>query len=182
MYRATWRLILVIGLGTVLAACASPAGTSGESTGGEPSAPAAESEPAAETEAPPESEPPAESEAASGGEAPALADGSWTDGHGLVTVSGSMDLTVDTPLDPGPSSTEDAKTLLAYNAPDNVFVTIFINFTGIPFQANVTSGSSHVESDDCEVTYAQADDSAIDATFTCEGGDFTIEGTITATR
>ena len=181
MYRATWRLILVIGLGIVLAACASPAGTSAESTGGDPSTPAEESEAPAGTEAP-ESEAPAESEAASGGEAPALADGSWTGGHGLVTVSGSMDLTVDTPLDPGPSSTEDAKTLLAYNAPDNVFVTIFINFTGVPFQANVTSGSAHVESDDCEVTYAQADDAGIDATFSCEGGDFTIEGTITATR
>lgn len=181
-------LMLFIGLGLILAACAGASSSPGETTGAEPSTPAAQSEAPAESEAQAETEAPAESQA--GAEAPALADGPWTGGHGVITVSGGMNLTVDQPLDPGPSITEDAKTLLAYNAPDNVFVTVFINFIGDPFVVSVVDSADFSDSETCEVTYNRADDTGIDATFRCEQtteyGEpiepIIIEGTITATR
>ena len=191
--RRSRLLTLVIGLGLIVAACASPASAPSDSTDDEPTAGTAQSEPAEE------SEPPAESQAedgddGGGGEAPALADGPWTGGHGQMTVSGAVNLTTDAPLTIDISSTEESKTLLAYNT-EREFVTIFINFIGVPFHADVTGDDFSASGDDCEVTYNRADDTGIDATFTCQvdefywfsadpepSGDVTIEGSFTATR
>jgi hypothetical protein len=183
---------LFIGLGLVLAACASPSVSSEESTGGEPSA-----TPTEESEAPTESPAASESEGGDGGSpgaAPALADGPWTSGHAQITVGGGVSLTIDQDLTTDLSDTTDAKTQLAYNT-DAEFVTIGINFIGVPFHADVTGDDSSASSEDCEVTYERADDTGIDATFSCVADEFywfsadpepsdpvTIEGTVTATR
>lgn len=132
--------------------------------------------------------------------APALADGPWTGGHGQTTVSGAVNLTTDAPIATEISKTAEAMTLLAYNT-DDTFVTIFINrflnFKRVRFLADVTSPDWNASSDHCEVTYARADDTGIDATFSCvvpaadfhyfpEGaeptGEIIIEGSFTATR
>jgi hypothetical protein len=129
-----------------------------------------------------------------GGGPPSLADGPWTGGQGKTTVSGAVSYTTDAPITTGTSSTKEAKTLLAYNT-DDAFVTIFINFIGVPFSADLTNNDWSVLSDDCEVTYARADDTGIDATFSCvvnefhyylagddPTGEIKIEGSFTATR
>jgi hypothetical protein len=182
-------LALSIGIGLVLVACASPSGSPGASAGdGEPSLPAVQSEA------------PAESQAEGGGgggdgEAPALADGPWTGGEGQTTTSGAVSWTTDAPISTDVSLTEDGVTLLAYNT-DDTFVTIIVAPTGSPtFHASVTAPDWDASSDDCEVTYAGADDTAIEATFSCvvdefywfgadeePTGDITIEGSFTATR
>ena len=111
-----------------------------------------------------------------------------------------MNRTTDAPITTEGSKTEEGKTVLAYNT-DDTFVTIFINkvvnFKRVPFSAGITSPDWSVSSDQCEVTYARADDTGIDATFSCvvpgadfhyfpEGadptGEITIEGSFTATR
>ena len=186
MGRRSLLLIVFIGMGLLVGACASPAVSPGESTesesaGGEPSTATAESDS------------PAESAASSGG-APALADGPWAGGRGQMTVSGGVSLTVDEQLTTGVSETTDAKTLLAYNT-DAEFVTIGINFIGVPFHASITANDFSASSEDCEVTYNRADDNGIDATFSCVADEFywylageeptdpvMIEGSFTATR
>ena len=188
-------LTLVIGLGLTVAACASPVSAPGEPSDEAPSTPAAQSEAPVESESPAESQP-AASEGGEGstGEAPALADGPWTGGQGQITVGGGVSLTVDEPITLDLSKTEDAKTLLAYNS-DREFVTIFINFIGVPFHASVDGDDFSASSEDCEVTYSRADDTGIDATFSCVAdefywysvdeeptGDITLEGSFTATR
>jgi hypothetical protein len=179
---------LSIGLVLVLVACTSQVGSPEESARGEPSALAAQSE------APAESQAGGDGGGGGDGEAPALADGPWTGGQGQTITSGAVSLTTDAPLTTDVSSTEDAKTLLAYNT-DDTFVTISINFTGVPFHVSVTSPDWDASSETCEVTYARADDTAIDATFSCvvdefiyfgageePTGEITIEGSFTATR
>jgi hypothetical protein len=185
-------LTLVIGLALILAACASPVSAPGEPTDTEPTeAPSAteatESEAAAETEAGGDA-------GGVDGEAPALADGPWTGGQGHITVSGGVSLTIDEPLTTDIADTTDAKTMLAYNS-DAEFVTIFINFIGVPFHASVDGNDFSASGEDCEVTYNRADDTGIDATFSCAvdefywysadeepTGEITIEGSFTATR
>ena len=73
-------------------------------------------------------------------------------------------------------------------------MTIFINLIGVPFSAHVDSNDFSASSDDCEVTYARADDTGIDATFSCvvnefisytdeePTGEIILEGSFTATR
>jgi len=99
----------------------------------------------------------------------------------------------DEPLTTGVSMTTDAKTLLAYNS-DDTFVTIMINLTGVPFHASVTPPDWDASSEDCEVTYDRADDTGIEATFSCVVDEFhtftgetptdpiMIDGTFSATR
>jgi len=186
MRRPMLALTLSIGIGLVLGACSSQPGSAGESVGGEPSVPAAQSEVAAASQ-------PTGSDVGNGG-APALADGPWTGGQGQTTVSGAVSHTTDAPITTDVSKTEDAKTLLAYNT-DDTFVTVGINFIGVPFHADVTGPEWAVLSEDCEVTYARADDNGIDATFSCVADEFywylageeptdpvMIEGSFTATR
>ncbi len=188
MRRPRLALALSIGIGLVLVACASPPGSPGESAAGEPSVPEAQSEVPAESQAV------ASDGGSVDGEAPALADGPWTGGEGQTTTSGAVSHTTDAPITTTVSKTEQAKTLLAYNT-DDTFVTIFINLTGVPFHASVTAPEWDASSEDCEVTYARADDTGIDATFSCvvdefhyfgvdedPTGEITIEGSFTATR
>ena len=187
MRRPMLAPTLSIGIGLVLVACASPAGSPGKSAGGEPSVAGAQSEAPAHSQAAP-------SAGVSLGEAPALADGKWTGGQGKTTVSGALAYTTDAPITTARSSTEQHKTLLAYNT-DEAFVTIFINFIGVPFHADVTTNEWSASSDTCSVTYARADDTGIDATFSCvvtefhwmtagnaPAGEIKIEGSFTATR
>jgi hypothetical protein len=184
MRRPLVALALSIGIGLVLVACSSPSGSPAESAGSEPSVPAAQSGG------------PAASQGGGGGEgeAPALADGPWNGGQGHTTTSGAVSWTTDASISTDVSLTEEAKTLLAYNT-DDTFVTFFINFTGVPFHASVTAPDWDASSDNCEVTYARADDTGIDATFSCVADEFTyfgvdeepngeimIEGSFTATR
>ncbi len=173
----------------MLAACGSPAGTPGQSAGSEPSVPAGQSD------APAASEPASTDESGGGGgdgDATAFSDGPWTGGQGQTTTSGAVSYTTDAPIDTGVSLTEDADTILAYNT-DEAFVTIFIA-TGV-FSAAVDGPDWSASSDDCEVSYALADDTTIEATFSCvvneffyfgvdeePTGEITIEGEFTATR
>jgi hypothetical protein len=111
-----------------------------------------------------------------------------------MTVSGGVSLTVDEQLTTGISETIDAKTQLAYNT-DAEFVTIGINFIGVPFHASITANDFSALSQDCEVTYNRADDTGIDGTFSCVADEFyyylagekptdpvIIAGSFTATR
>ena len=195
--RRSRLLTLVIGSGLIVAACASPAVAPAEPSDEAATTPAAQSEAPAESEAPPESEPPAESQASEGGgdgEAPALADGPWPEGHAQVTVSGAVSLTIDQDITTDVSHTTDAKTQLAYNT-DAEFVTIGFNFIGVPFHAAVDGQDFSASSEDCEVTYNRADDTGVDGTFSCVAdefywysvedeptGDVMIEGSFTASR
>lgn len=154
--RRSRLLTLVIGLGLMVAACASPVG-----------APAAQSEAPAEGQA-------GDSEGGEGGstgEAPVLADGPWTSGQGQVTVSGSVDWATDEPITTDVSHTTDSKTQLAYNS-DDTYVTIGFNFIGVPFHASVTAPHFNASGEDCDVTYARADDSGVEGTFSCTIGEF----------
>src|SRR5688572_10919362 len=95
--RRSRLLTMVIGLGLIVAACASPVSAPGDPSNEEPTAETAESV------APGDSEAPAESQAGGGegggdGEAPSLADGPWTSGQAQITVSGGVDLTIDEQL------------------------------------------------------------------------------------
>jgi hypothetical protein len=177
-----------------LASCASPSASTEESPGGEPTEQATESEGPAETPAATEeAEESQGDEGGSSGDAPALADGPWTGGQGAVTVSGGVEWSTDEPITTDVSETTDAKTLLAYNS-DDTYVTIFINLTGVPFHASVTAPDWDASSEDCDVTYERADDTGIEATFSCVVDEFhsftgenptdpiMIEGTFTATR
>jgi hypothetical protein len=198
MRRPSLLLILAASLGLILGACSGAVGSPGESAGGESQA-AEQSTPAAQSQAPAQSQAAAESQAAGGGGtgeggAPALADGAWTGGQGQVTVSGAVSWSTDEPITTDVSDTTDAKTLLAYNS-DDTFVTIFINLTGVPFNASVTAPEWDASSSDCEVTYNTATDTEIDATFSCVAdefyyfgagedptGEIVLEGSFTATR
>jgi hypothetical protein len=174
-----------------LASCASPSASTQESTGGEPTEQATES--ATDTPAATEEAEESQGDGSSSGDAPALADGPWTGGQGAVTVSGGVEWSTGEPITTDVSETTDAKTLLAYNS-DDTFVTIMINLTGVPFRASVTAPDWDASSEDCDVTYERADDTGIDATFSCVVDEFhsftgenptdpiMIEGTFTATR
>ena len=188
MRRPMLARTLSIGIGLVLVACAGPGGTPGKSAGSQPSVAAGQSEVPAASQAA------ASHGGASGGEAPALADGKWTGGQGKTTVSGAVSHTTDAPLTTTVSVTKDAETLLAYNTEDT-FVTININALGIPFSAAVTAPDWDASAENCQVTYARADDTGIDATFSCvvtefiymgagddPTGEITIKGSFTATR
>jgi hypothetical protein len=188
MSRSRLALTFSVGIGLVLVACASPSGSPGKSAGGQPSVAAGQSELPAQSQAV------GSDGGASGGEAPALADGAWTGGQGQTTVSGAVSHTTDAPITTNVSLTKDAETLLAYNT-DDTFVTININALGIPFSAAVTAPDWDASSDNCQVTYARADNTGIDATFSCvvtefiymgagedPTGEITIEGSFTATR
>jgi hypothetical protein len=183
-------LTVSIGIGLVLVACGSPPGTRRESAGSQPSVPAAHSGAPAGSQA----EASDGGGGPSGGEAPALADGPWTGGQGQTTVSGAVSHTTDAPITTKVSLTKDAETLLAYNT-DDAFVTININALGIPFSAAVTAPDWDASAENCQVTYARADDTGIDATFSCvvtefiymgagddPTGEITIKGSFTATR
>lgn len=198
MRRSMLALTLIIPIGLVLAACASPSGSPGQSAGNEPSVPGAQSEA------------PAASQGESGGEgeggAPALADGPWTGGQGQITVSGAWDFHSEAPLTAGTSNTQDAATLLAYNSqgePSPVtgvstatFITIFINQGPLAFKAYLDlNDATSARSENCEVTYNRADDTGIDGTFHCVDGELdyygpdevgdgpvTLDGSFTATR
>lgn len=186
MRRPQLLPMVVIGLGLILGACAGTASSPSETTDGEASTPAAQS-----------SAPESQADGDGGGdgtEAPALADGPWTGGQAQITVSGGVDLTIDEQLTTDVSHTTDAKTQLAYNT-DAEFVTIFINFIGVPFHASVDGNDFSAAGEDCEVTYDRADDTGIEATFSCvvdefywysadeePSGPFMIEGSFSATR
>jgi len=191
--RRSRLLMLVIGLGLIVAACASPVSAPGEPSDEAPSTPAAQSEAPAESEGPAESQA-AASEDGGDGAAPALADGLWTEGHANITVGGGVSLTIDEQITTDVSHTTDAKTQLAYNT-DAEFVTIGFNFIGVPFHASITADDFSALSEDCEVTYNRADDTGVDGTFSCVADEFywysadpeptgevTIEGSFTASR
>jgi hypothetical protein len=186
--RTVRSFVVWLAVAAITTACASASPGSGSQppAGGQPSVPGAQSEVAAASQ-------PTGNDVGTGG-APALADGPWTGGHGQTTVSGAVSHTTDAPLTANLSSTEEAKTLLAYNTED-AFVTIFINFIGVPFHSDVTTNDWSALSDSCEVTYARADDTGIQGTFSCvvdefhyfgagedPTGEITIEGSFTATR
>jgi hypothetical protein len=177
MRRAPSAVILSIGLGLALVACASPSGSPAEPSGAAPStgaAPSSGAEPStgAEPSGPvAQSQSPAASEDGGGGggsEAPTLANGPWTDGQGQTTISGALSYSTDAPLTTGVSLTEDGETLLAYNT-DEAFVSIFIRSVGTtPFVADVTTNDEFgAQSRTCEVTYTRADDSEVDGSFSC---------------
>lgn len=187
MRRAVLARTMSIGIGLALVACSSPAGSAGQSAGGGASVPAAQSQGPGASQAAP-------STGASAGAAPSLADGKWTGGQGKTTVSGAVSHTTDAPITQGVSKTEQHRTLLAYNT-DDTFVTININLLGVPFSASVTAPQWNATARACQVTYARADDTGIDATFSCVVDEFewmtagqaptgkiTIEGSLTATR
>ena len=188
MRRPRLALTLSIGMGLVLAACASPSGSHRESAGGQPSVPAAQSELPAASQA-------ASQPAGSGGEAPALANGPWTGGHGQTTISGALSYTTDAPITIDVSLTKDGETILAYNT-DQAFVSIFIRSIGqTPFVASVTTNDWDAESRTCQLSYARADDHEIDGSFSCTvdrltwmnadpqpTGTITLEGSFSATR
>jgi len=197
MRRPKLALTLSIGIGLVLVACASPPGSPGDSAGSEPSMPPSQSEVAAASQA--AASQPTGGDIGKAG-APSLADGPWTAGQAQITVSGAVNQTTDAPISTAGSRSVETKTSLAYNT-DDTFVTILINkvvnFKRVPFDVGVTSPDWSVSSEQCDVTYARADDSEIDATFSCvvrdadfhyfpEGadplGEITIEGSFTATR
>ena len=200
MRRPSLLLALVIGCGLIVAACASPVSAPDEPAEGEPTPQAADTE-APESEAPDATDA-GDDQRGSGGDetegeggAPALADGPWTAGQAHITVSGAVSLTIDEQLTADMSETEQAKTQLIYNT-DREFVTLFINFTGVPFHIGITADDFSVSGEPgCEVTYALADDNGIEGTFSCPKdefywysveeeptGEITIEGSFTATR
>jgi hypothetical protein len=182
---------LSIGLVLAVAACTSPAGSPEESAGGEPSIPATESQ------APAESQTGGDGGGGGGdGQNPAFSDGPWTGGQGQTTTSGAVSHTTDAAITTDVSTTDDGRTLLAYNT-DDTFVTIVINRPGgnPPFHAAVDSPDfSASASDSCEVNLTQAEDNAIEGTFSCvveeffyygdpePTGEVRIEGSFTATR
>jgi hypothetical protein len=187
MRRPALLIATLIGAALLLAGCAGQiVSTTFENVGDQLPDPTAASQQADETAA-------ASTDGGASGGAPALADGPWTGGQGAVTVSGGVEWETDEPITTDVSGTTDAKTLLGYNS-DDTYVTIMINLTGVPFHASVDAPSFSASSEDCEVTYARADDTGIDATFSCvvdefhsftgeePEGDVLIDGTFTATR
>lgn len=189
---------ILIGLGLIGAACAGPASSTGQSAGGEPSS-AAHSQALASQVAPsraPESQapPPSQGGGATDGP-PAPPDGPWTGGRGTVTVSGAVSHSSDAPITVDLSKTFDGGTsVLIYNS-DDAYVTFYVNSTNLPFQASVGTQQWDASGDDCDVTYARAEDNAIEATFSCvvdefywfgtgaaPTGEIIISGTISATR
>ena len=189
--RTLRSIVVWVAVAAIVSACSGPPGSSAagsQQAGNEPSVPAGQSEGAAASQ-------PAGSAGGSAGAAPSLADGPWTGGHGQTTTSGAVSWTTDAPITTSVSSTGEHKTLLAYNT-DDTFVTIFINLIGIPFSASVTAPDWDATSHHgCEVTYNRADDTGIDATFSCvvdefiymgigeePTGEVRIEGSFTATR
>lgn len=190
MRRPASPITVFIGLALVLVACASPSGSPAASSGGEPSVPGAQSE-----------EPAASEDAGGGGGGgdggvATFTDGPWTGGQGQTTTSGAVSHTTDAPLTTDVSLTEGGVTLLAYNT-DDTFVTIYVNPDGNPpFHASVAPNDWDASgSDNCEVNYTRADDTAIEGTFSCTvdefywfavgpepTGEITIEGSFTATR
>ena len=187
MLRAPSGVTLIIGLGIALVACSSPSG-SGESAVADLSAGAEPSQPAAESQA-------AAASKDGGGEAPVLANGTWTGGQGQTTISGALSYTTDAPITLDISLTKDGETILAYNT-DQAFVSIFIRSIGqTPFVASVTTNDWDAESRTCQLSYARADDHEIDGSFSCTvdrltwmnadpqpTGTITLEGSFTATR
>ena len=192
MLRAPSAVTLIIGLGIALVACgSSPSGSPAESAGAELSAGTEPSEPGAESRAATASK-----DGGGGGEAPVLANGPWTGGHGQTTISGALSYTTDAPITIDVSLTQDGETILAYNT-DQAFVSIFIRSIGTtPFVADVTTNDEFgAQSRTCEVTYARADDAEIDGSFSCvvdrltwfsadpqPTGTIMLEGSFTATR
>lgn len=192
MRRRPLLLVLTVVIGLVLAACGgspSESGEPAESSGGQPGASqAAASEPAA-------------SEAAGGGggggsdDAPVLADGSWNGGKADVEVSGAASASFTAPLVPIASNTSGGSTVLLYVTDEGASLQVVIN-SGDPFGVAVTTAEFIVgggEAQGCEVTYRQADDSNIDASFRCDNadaitttggvvGNSDLEGTFTASR
>jgi len=191
MLRAPSRVTLIVGLGIALVACGgSSSGSPVESGGAELSAGTEPSENAAESQAA------VASKGGGGGEAPVLANGPWTGGHGQTTISGALSYSTDAPITTGVSLTQDGETILAYNT-DLAFVSIFIRSIGTtPFVADVTTNDEFgAQSRTCEVTYARADDAEIDGSFSCvvdrltwfsadpqPTGTIMLEGSFTATR
>ena len=191
MLRAPSRLTLIIGLGMALVACGGSPSGSGESAVADLSAVAEPSQLAAESQAAAASK-----DGGGGGEAPVLANGKWTGGHGQTTISGALSYTTDAPITIDVSLTQDGETILAYNT-DQAFVSIFIRSIGTtPFVADVTTNDEFgAQSRTCQVTYARADDAEIDGSFSCvvdrltwfsadpqPTGTITLEGSFTATR
>ena len=189
MLRAPSGVTLIIGLGIALAACGGGAsGSPAESAVADLSAGAEPSEPAAESQA-------AAASKDGGGEAPVLANGTWTGGQGQTTISGALSYTTDAPITLDISLTKDGETILAYNT-DQAFVSIFIRSIGqTPFVASVTTNDWDAESRTCQLSYARADDHEIDGSFSCTvdrltwmnadpqpTGTITLEGSFTATR
>jgi hypothetical protein len=197
MRRPSLPLTLVIGLGLIVGACASPVSAPTVATDEDAPTPTQATEGSDGTDAPDPTDAGGGGEGEGEGGAPALADGPWTGGQGRVTVSGGVDWTVDEPITADRSETIDGETQLVYNS-DDTFVTIWINLTGVPFGASVTAPDFNARgTDDCDVTYSRADDSGIEATFSCAVDEFhslgmenppsdtssmMIEGTLSASR
>jgi hypothetical protein len=197
--RPTLPLIIVAGMVLLLGACSGAASSQGAASAGEASQDAG-GEPSTAGEPSSGSEPSAAPAASDGGggsvgDPPAPADGPWTGGQGQVTVSGAVSYSTDEPLTTDLSETFDGGTTkLIYNS-DEAFVTFFINSTNLPFQASVGTPDFDVSGEDCDVTWAEATETSLDATFSCvvnefywygvdeePTGEIIIAGTITATR
>jgi hypothetical protein len=196
MRRPSLLLILAIGLGLVVGACASPVSAPTVAADDQAPTPTEATDGSDATDAPDPTDAGGGGGEGEGG-APALADGPWTGGQGRVIVSGGVDWTVDEPITADRSETTEGKTQLAFNS-DDTYVTIWINLIGVPFGASVTApGFNARGTDQCDVTYSRADDSGIEATFSCAVDEFqsrgmdnppsdtssmVIEGTISASR
>lgn len=173
--------VLIVLIGLILAACASPSGD-----GGEPSS-------AAGSEAPGASQGGGDSGNGGNGEAPQPAEGVWSAGEAEVTVSGDASASLTGQISP-PSGTYDGATSLIYVSEDGS-LTVGINAeeafgVAVTTSEFVAGGGAN---QDCEVDYRQADDSRIEATFRCDNADaigingvmvgtVTLEGSFTATR
>lgn len=198
--RPPLPLIIVAGGVLLLGACAGAASSQGAASAGDASQVAGgeQSAAGAPSTAGEPSTAPAASEGGGGsalGDPPAPADGPWTGGQGQVTVSGAVQYATDEPLTADLSETfNGGTTKLIYNS-DEAFVTFFINSTNLPFQASVGTPEFDVSGEDCDVTWAEATETSLDATFSCvvnefywfsvdeePTGEIIISGTITATR
>ena len=185
MRRPRFVLIATAVAGLVLAACTSPAGTAGPdaSSGSEPSG-AAEGSQAGGGDG-------------SGGIGITLADGPWSSGDLHVAISGDVSGSYDIPLagTANSSYTEGGQTILTYVDADtevSVGVAIYTDSFAISVTtAELVAGAGTTMQ--CTVEYHTADDSSIDADFSCpdspaftmtgtSGGTVDIEGSLTATR
>jgi hypothetical protein len=126
------------------------------------------------------------------GEAPTFEDGTWTGGEAEVNVSGSDTRTITGTLS-DESSTEGETTRLIYvNGIDTINVSISNEY--LPFDMSVYqedfSASIPLDAEPCEVTYTEASETRIEATFRCDAeldlggteGPVVLEGSLTATR
>lgn len=189
MLSFRWVPVILI-LGLVLGMAAACGGDDESDTvDDEPTAAATsggeDSEPTARASATPEEEDEPE------GEVPTFEDGEWTGGEATVNVSGSDTRTVTGTLI-SESSTDGGTTRLIYtNDLDTINFSISIEYQ--PFDMSVSQSGFRarlpIDGEPCTVTYAEASETRIEATFRCDAQNesptrdpLVLEGSFTATR